>query len=287
MSACGWAVHTGVRGGWRQGVAAGRYEGEVVGGRAPPPLQGGRVRGGVRTRRGEVRASAAGGVPDGAGMPGGNQLLVFVPPHPLVPHYLAVCRNAGTPVGLFRSAVAELGRILVYEAVRDHLPMLEVELETPLAPCPGQIVDPNLPYVLVPVLRAGLLPLERIETVVPNSVTYHVGLVRDEETLEPTEYLNKLPASIDPRLPVLVSDPMLATGGTMMRVLEMLQARGADLDKTTVVSVVAAPAALNKISKGFPGKKLRVYTACIDEHLSDKGFIIPGLGDAGDRAYGT
>jgi len=214
-------------------------------------------------------------------------LLVFVPPHPLVPHYLAVCRNAATPTGLFRSAVAELGRILIYEAVRDHLPVLEVDLQTPLAPCPGQIVDPNLPYVLVPVLRAGLLPLERIETVVPNYETNHIALVRYEQTLEPSEYLNKLPDKIDPRLPVLVSDPMLATGGTIMRVLEMLRDRGADLDKTTVVSVVAAPAALNKISKGFPGKRLRVYTACIDEHLSDKGFIVPGLGDAGDRAFGT
>ncbi|MFE1743664.1 uracil phosphoribosyltransferase [Coleofasciculus sp. H7-2] len=213
------------------------------------------------------------------------QLRVYVPPHPLIKHWLAVARDAATPSVLFKSAMTELGRWLTYEAIREWLPTIETTVQTPLAECPATFINPEVPLVVVPILRAGLGLLDGAQTLLPLASIYHIGLVRDEKTLEVSCYLNKLPERLDPQTRVLICDPMLATGGTMMRAIAELTQRGVDPALTRIISVVAAPPALQQLSVAYPG--LIVYTAMIDEGLNSHGYIVPGLGDAGDRTFGT
>jgi uracil phosphoribosyltransferase len=213
------------------------------------------------------------------------QLRVYVPPHPLIKHWLAVARDASTPSVLFRSAIAELGRWLTYEAAREWLPTFETTVQTPLADCAATLINPEVPVAVVPILRAGLGLLEGAQDLLPLASIYHLGLVRDEATLEPLCYLNKLPEKFDPETRVLITDPMLATGGSIMATMAELTHRGIDPTLTRIVSVIAAPQALQKLSAAYPG--LIIYTACIDEGLNEQGFIVPGLGDAGDRIFGT
>lgn len=208
-----------------------------------------------------------------------------MPPHPLIKHWLGVARDAGTPPALFRSAITELGRWLTYEACRDWLPVVETTIETPLAPCPATFVNPEVPVVVVPILRAGLALMEGVQPVIPLAAVYHLGMVRDEETLEARCYLNKLPDQIDPQTRVLICEPMLATGGTIMATMAMLTERGVDPGLIRILSVVVASPALQKLSQAYP--RLNIYTACIDESLNENGYIVPGLGDAGDRAFAT
>lgn len=213
------------------------------------------------------------------------QLRIYVPPHPLIKHWLGVVRSASTPSPVFRSAMTELGRWLAYEAVRDWLPTIDMTIETPLTTCPATFVDPETTIAIIPILRAGLALVEGIQSAVPNSSTYHIGLARNEETLEPTWYLNKLPERFEPGARVIISEPMMATGGTMMATLPELVKRGVDPSLIRIISVVTAPPALQKLAESYP--TLAVYTAIIDEKLDDNGFIVPGLGDAGDRTFGT
>ena len=213
------------------------------------------------------------------------QLRVYVPPHPLIKHWLGVARDAGTPSALFRSAMTELGRWLTYEAVRDWLPTMDTTVQTPLAPCPATFIDTQIPVVVVPILRAGLSLLDGAQSLLPLSSIYHLGIVRDETTLQPKCYLNKFPEKFNPQTRVVITDPMLATGGTMTIALDELTARGIDPGNVRVVSVVAAHAALQKLSVTYPS--LTIFTAAIDETLNEQGYIVPGLGDAGDRTFGT
>lgn len=213
------------------------------------------------------------------------QLRVYVPPHPLIKHWLGVARDASTPPPLFKSAMIELGRWLTYEAIRDWLPTEDIMVQTPLAPCPATMVNPDIPIVVVPILRAGLALLEGAQTLLPVASVYHLGIVRNEETLAASCYLNKLPKQFDPQTRVIITDPMLATGGSIMLALAELTQRGIDPAFVRIVSVVAAPPALQKLGSGYPS--LAIYTAMIDEGLNSKGYIVPGLGDAGDRSFGT
>ena len=209
------------------------------------------------------------------------QLRIYVPPHPLIKHWLGVLRSNTTPSPVFRSAMTELGRWLTYEAVRDWLPTVEMTIETPLTSCPATFVDPEAAIAIIPILRAGLALVEGIQSAVPNSTTYHVGLARNEETLEPTW----LPETFAPAARVIISEPMMATGGTMMATLAELTQRGVDPALVRIISVVTAPPALQKLAEAYP--TLAVYAAIIDEGLDENGFIVPGLGDAGDRTFGT
>ncbi|MBD0261642.1 MAG: uracil phosphoribosyltransferase [Tolypothrix sp. T3-bin4] len=213
------------------------------------------------------------------------QLRIYVPPHPLIKHWLAVARDAATPSVLFRSAMTELGRWLTYEAAREWLPTQETTVESPLASCPATLIDPEMPIAVVPILRAGLGLLEGAQTLLPLASIYHLGLVRNEETLQPSCYLNTLPEKFDPRTRVLITDPMLATGGSIMAAMAELTHRGVDPTLTRIVCVVAAPPALQQLSAAYPG--LIIYTATIDETVNNQGYIVPGLGDAGDRIFGT
>ncbi|MBF2009071.1 MAG: uracil phosphoribosyltransferase [Chlorogloeopsis fritschii C42_A2020_084] len=213
------------------------------------------------------------------------QLRVYVPPHPLIKHWLAVARDAATPSVLFRTAMTELGRWLTYEAAREWLPTQETTVDTPLASCPATLIDPSVPVAVVPILRAGLGLLEGAQTLLPLASIYHLGLERNEETLQPSCYLNKLPEKFPPQTRVLITDPMLATGGSMLKALEELTQRGVDPSLIRIVCVVAAHPALQKLNTAYPG--LIVYTATIDGEVNSQGFIVPGLGDAGDRTFGT
>lgn len=248
------------------------------------------ARGGVAQTRGRAaRAPRASGeegedAPPPA-RPNPNQMLVIVPPHPLLKHWLAVARNVQTPGPIFRAALAEIGRILIYEAGREWLPTFEAQVQGPLAIADVEFVNPEKPVSVVPILRAGLTLLEESSSVLPASVTYHLGYVRDEETLQPKLYLNKLPEKFEEDAQVLISDPMLATGGTILAAVEEIISRGASPKNIRIICVVACPVSLTELSKRYPG--LRVYAAMIDEHLNENGYIVPGLGDAGDRAFGT
>ena len=213
------------------------------------------------------------------------QLRVYVPEHPLIKHWLAVARDVNTPSVLFKSAMTELGKWLTYEATRTWLPTLETRVQTPLAECDATLVNPEVPIGVVPILRAGLALLEGAQTILPIASIYHLGLVRNEETLEASCYLNKLPEKLTAQTRILLLEPMLATGGSIMIAMKELTSRGIDPALIRIVSVVAAPPALQKLSAEYPG--LNIYTAIIDEGLNSKGYIVPGLGDAGDRTFGT
>lgn len=213
------------------------------------------------------------------------QLKIYVPPHPLIKHWLGIARDKNTPCTLFKTAMVELGRWLTYEAIREWLPTIDVEIQTPLSSASATFLNPNNPVAMIPILRAGLTLAEGSQTVLPLASTYHLGVVRNEETLQPTCYLNKLPAQFSPDTHILILDPMLATGGTIMLTMAEIVKRGGNPDLTRIISVVAAPPALQKLSANYP--TLNIYSAMIDEQVNDDGFIVPGLGDAGDRAFAT
>ena len=214
-----------------------------------------------------------------------SQLRVYVPDHPLIKHWLAIARDVNTPGVLFKTAMSELGRWLTYEATRYWFPTLETTLETPLASCQGTLINPEVPIAIIPILRAGLSLLDGAQTLLPLASIYHLGLVRNEETLENNCYLNKLPEKFAPKTQIIILEPMLATGGSIMRAMDEIAQRGADISLIRIISVVAAPPALQQLNTHYAS--LNIYTAIIDEGLNEKGYIVPGLGDAGDRAFGT
>ncbi len=213
------------------------------------------------------------------------QLRVYVPPHPLIKHWLAVARDQDSPPVLFRSAMTELGRWLTYEAIRDWLPTLDTQVNTPLAPAAATFINPQTPTAIVPILRAGLALMEGAQALLPLAAVYHIGVARNEETLEPSIYLNKFPEQFDPQTRLLITEPMLATGGTIVAVMNELTQRGIDPAMVRIISVVTSPPALQKLNLAYPG--LVIYAATIDEGLNEKGYIVPGLGDAGDRTFAT
>ena len=215
----------------------------------------------------------------------GSQLRVYVPPHPSIKHWLAVVRDAETPMPLFRTALGELGRWLTYEAIREWMPTRAIRVQTPLAETDAEVFDIDASLAIIPILRAGLAMLDSCQSLVPAARIYHLGYKRNEETLEAGCYLDSLPERFAPETRILITEPMLATGGTLISVLEILERRGADIGLVRVISAIAAAPALQKIGDRYGA--IDIYTAAIDEHLNEQGVIVPGLGDAGDRAFGT
>ncbi len=215
----------------------------------------------------------------------GMTLRVVVPPHPLIGHWLTVLRDRATPPALFATAMGELGRWLTYEAVRDWIPHRRVPVETPLAQTEGTVVEVSVPILAVPILRAGLGLWEGGRSVLPNACVAHVGLARDESSARARWYLDRIPATLPGQCGVLVFDPMVATGGTLLQVLERLEARGVAGQRLRVISALAASPGLRALGERFAD--LTLYTACIDPELDATFRIVPGLGDAGDRLNGT
>lgn len=203
---------------------------------------------------------------------------VRVVDHPLAAARLTTLRNEATGNAAFRAALRDLTLMLVYEATRD-VPVEPVAVHTPIADTTGcKLANPPL---LVPVLRAGLGMVDQAHALIPEALVGFVGVARNEQTLVPTPYLESLPDDLSAQ-PVMVLDPMLATGGSMAHTIELLHSRNAvDI---TAICVVAAPEGLAKLEKVAP--ELRLFTAAIDEGLNEIAYIVPGLGDAGDRQFG-
>ncbi|MEM8959937.1 MAG: uracil phosphoribosyltransferase [Acidobacteriota bacterium] len=205
---------------------------------------------------------------------------VTVVNHPLVQHKLTLLRDKNTSTAVFRSLARELSMLLAYEVTRD-LPVTKVTIETPVAPMVGTRLD-GKELVLVGILRAGLGLVDGMLHIVPSAVVGHIGLRRNEETLEPESYYLNLPPAIDQR-EVVVLDPMLATAGTAIYALDQLKQHGAR--SLRFVCLLAAPEGIERFHQHHPD--VPVVTGAIDEKLNEKGYIVPGLGDAGDRLYGT
>ena len=200
--------------------------------------------------------------------------------HPLIQHKVSLLRNKSTGTKEFKELVSELAMLLCYEATRD-LPTEEVEIETPLAVAHTHILA-GRKLALVPILRAGLGMVDGMLSLLPAAKIGHIGLYRNEDTLEPVEYYCKLPSDIEER-DVIVLDPMLATGGSARDAITMIKKRGAQHIK--FIGIIAAPEGLETLHAAHPD--VDIYVAALDERLNEKGYIVPGLGDAGDRIFGT
>ena len=200
--------------------------------------------------------------------------------HPLITHKLSILRDKRTGTKEFRELIGEIAVLLCYEALKDAK-LEDTTINTPLEEYKTQCINEDN-YAFVPILRAGMSMIDGVLPVVPNAKIGHIGLYRNEETLEPVEYYYKMPKNIKNR-EVLVLDPMLATGGSAIATINRLKKDG--VKKIKFLCVIAAPEGLNALKKAH--KDVKIYCASVDRQLNDIGYILPGLGDAGDRVYGT
>lgn len=199
--------------------------------------------------------------------------------HPLIDHKLTIIRNKETKTKEFRETVSEIAALLTYEITR-NLSLKPKEIETPVAKMTGQELLDEV--VIVPILRAGLGMVEGIHNLIPSAKIGHIGLYRDEKTLEAKEYYAKFPEEIKNSI-VLLIDPMLATGNSTIKAIEILKEKKAK--EIIFVGLVGSPEGVEKLQRAFP--EVKIYLAALDEKLNDHGYIVPGLGDAGDRLFGT
>lgn len=204
---------------------------------------------------------------------------VHVMDHPLIQHKISFLRDKNTSVKDFRELAYEIALLMGYEATRD-LNLTEREVETPLAKMQGKFI--NKQVALVPILRAGLGMVDALMSIIPAAKVGHVGLYRDPETHEPVEYYCKLPTDIEARQ-VLVLDPMLATGGSAVAAIDFIKKRGAK--KIKLMNIIAAPEGVKAVQTAHPD--VDIYIGALDERLNENCYIVPGLGDAGDRLFGT
>jgi len=204
---------------------------------------------------------------------------VYVSSHPLVRHKLSQLREVRTEVPAFRALVRELSRLLFYEALADARTQPR-PVQTPLATTQGDYLCEQL--ALVPILRAGLGMAEAIADLWPTAVIWHLGVYRDHDTLQPVTYYNKLPSALELDRAVVL-DPMLATGGSALASIALLKQTG--VARISFIGLIAAPEGIQAMQKRHP--EVDLFLAAIDSHLNEKGYIVPGLGDAGDRQYGT
>ncbi|MEA1939842.1 MAG: uracil phosphoribosyltransferase [Candidatus Caldatribacteriota bacterium] len=200
--------------------------------------------------------------------------------HPLIQHKLTLIRDKNTKVKEFRELVDELSNLMAYEVTRE-IELKEIEIETPIGKTQSKVIS-GKNIAIVPILRAGLGMVEGVLKLIPAAKVGHIGMYRDPKTLEPYEYYAKLPTDICERK-VIIVDPMLATGGTAVACIDYLK-KTKTLD-IKFMCLIAAPEGIEKIQKHHPD--IKIYTAAIDEKLNSHGYIVPGLGDAGDRLYGT
>lgn len=205
---------------------------------------------------------------------------VFVMDHPLIQHKLTFLRDVSTGTKNFRELVSEIAMLMCYEATRD-LPLMNVETVTPMEKTTTQVIA-GRKLAFVPILRAGLGMVDGMLSMVPSAKVGHIGLYRDHDTLKPVEYYNKLPQDIEER-DVIVLDPMLATGGSACDAITQIKKRGARSIK--FLGIVAVPEGINKLREMHPD--VDIYVGALDDGLNDIGYIVPGLGDAGDRIFGT
>lgn len=200
--------------------------------------------------------------------------------HPLIQHKLSIVRDVNTGPKEFRELVEEIATLMAYEVTKD-LPLEEVEVQTPIAKAKAKVIS-GKKIAIVPILRAGLVMADGIMKLIPAAKMGHIGLYRDPDSLQPVEYYCKLPMDIREREMILV-DPMLATGGSASAAIAFIKKRGTKNIK--LVCLIAAPEGIELVQKAHPD--VDIFVAAIDDHLNSHGYIIPGLGDAGDRLFGT
>ena len=200
--------------------------------------------------------------------------------HPLIQHKLSILRDENTSVKEFRELVSEIAMLMCYEATRD-LPLEEVDVKTPVAVAKCKRIS-GKKLAIVPILRAGLGMVDGMVNMMPNVKVGHIGLFRDPETLQPVKYYFKMPADIEER-DVIVVDPMLATGGSASAAITFLKQDGVKHIK--LMCIIGAPEGVKRMQEDHPD--VDIYVAALDDHLNDHGYIVPGLGDAGDRIFGT
>ena len=207
-----------------------------------------------------------------------SELHVF--DHPLIQHKLSILRDKNTSVKEFRELVGEIAMLMCYEATRD-LPLEEVEIETPVAKATVKRLA-GKKLAIVPILRAGLGMVDGMVTMMPNVKVGHIGLYRDPETHKPVEYYCKLPEDISNRV-VYVVDPMLATGGSAVAAIDFLKKHGCR--NIIMMNIIGCPEGIKAVQEKYPD--VNIYAGALDDHLNEHGYIVPGLGDAGDRIFGT
>lgn len=210
-----------------------------------------------------------------------NYKNVIIFNHPLIQHKIAILRDEKTSMKEFRELIEEITTLMTYECLKEGVPTVEKIVKTPLETCTQQVVKDNS-IVIVPILRAGLGMVNGIHVLFPSARVGHIGMYRNEETLEPQEYYCKLPDGIEDKL-VLVVDPMLATGGSACDAIKLLKARGCKNIK--FMSIIGAPEGVSKVAEAYPD--VNIYVSTLDRCLNEHGYILPGLGDAGDRLFGT
>ena len=205
---------------------------------------------------------------------------IYVFDHPLIQHKVAMIRDKATGTKDFRELVEEIAMLMTFESTRD-LELEDVEIETPICPTTVKMLK-GLDVAIVPILRAGLGMVEGIQKIIPNAKVGHIGLYRDPETHEPHEYYCKMPEDIDKRK-ILVTDPMLATGGSAVAAIDFVKERGGK--DITFMCLIAAPEGIKVLQEAHPD--VDIYIAATDRCLNENAYIVPGLGDAGDRIFGT
>lgn len=205
---------------------------------------------------------------------------LFIMDHPLIKHKLSLIRDKNTGSKEFREMIGEIAMLMCYEATRD-LPLEEVEIETPVGVAKTQVIS-GKKLAFVPILRAGIGMVDGVMRLVPAAKVGHIGLYRDPNSLKPVEYYCKLPGDIEER-EVIVLDPMLATGGSASAAIELIKSKG--VKNIKFMCIIAAPEGIKALTEAHPD--VAVYCAAKDDHLNEQGYIVPGLGDAGDRIFGT
>ena len=201
--------------------------------------------------------------------------------HPLIQHKIAILRDENTSTKIFRELIEEITMLMTYESFKDGVPTVVKSVKTPLETCQQNVVADNA-VAIVPILRAGLGMVSGIQSLFPSARVGHIGMYRDEETLEPKEYYCKLPDGIEDKF-VLLVDPMLATGGSACDAIDLLKKRGCK--NIRFMAIIGAPEGVSKVAEAHPDVK--VYVSTLDRQLNENGYILPGLGDAGDRLFGT
>lgn len=205
---------------------------------------------------------------------------LFIMDHPLIKHKLSLIRDKNTGSKEFREMIGEIAMLMCYEATRD-LPLEEVEIETPVGVAKTQVIS-GKKLAFVPILRAGIGMVDGVMRLVPAAKIGHIGLYRDPNNLKPVEYYCKLPGDIEER-EVIVLDPMLATGGSAIAAIDLIKSK--DVKNIKFMCIIAAPEGIKALTEAHPD--VAVYCAAKDDHLNEHGYIVPGLGDAGDRIFGT
>jgi len=215
-----------------------------------------------------------------------NDKNIFVCESPLVEHNLSIIRSKNTSPEMFRNASRRLAYILLYKAY-SNLPMKTETIETPICKTKGKTIDADADIIIAPILRAGLAFADVAAEILPNATIRHIGMYRDEKTLNPVWYYNKTPVELEnpQNTYVYVLDPMLATGNSSLETINLFIKKGIKEENLTFVNLIASPQGIKNIRNHF--KNIRIVTAHIDEKLNENGYIVPGLGDAGDRLFNT